>query len=118
MGVTQLKTTELGTTGLEITRVGFGAWAIGGGGWEFGWGPQHDEDERLRTVAARHGTTPGAVAVAWTLRDPAVDGAIVGARRADQVEPILVAAGLELSDEDLNEIENHTGNRNQEGHGR
>jgi aryl-alcohol dehydrogenase-like predicted oxidoreductase len=33
---TQLKTTSLGTTGLEITRVGLGAWAIGGGGWEFG----------------------------------------------------------------------------------
>ena len=31
----QLKTAELGETGLEITRVGFGAWAIG---WEFGWG--------------------------------------------------------------------------------
>jgi len=39
---TQLKTTQLGRTGLEITRVGFGAWAIGGGGWEFGWGPQDD----------------------------------------------------------------------------
>jgi aryl-alcohol dehydrogenase-like predicted oxidoreductase len=34
---TLLKTTVLGKTGLEITRVGFGAWAIGGGGWEFGW---------------------------------------------------------------------------------
>ena len=41
---TSLATTELGTTGLEITRVGFGAWAIGGGGWEFGWGPQQDDD--------------------------------------------------------------------------
>ena len=40
---TQLATTELGATGLRITRVGFGAWAIGGGGWEFGWGPQDDE---------------------------------------------------------------------------
>ena len=40
---TLLKTTELGSTGLEITRVGYGAWAIGGGGWEFGWGPQVDE---------------------------------------------------------------------------
>src|SRR6201997_1324024 len=38
-----LRTTGLGETGLEITRVGFGAWAIGGGGWEFGWGPQEDE---------------------------------------------------------------------------
>ena len=43
MQTTQLKTTQLGSTGLEITRVGFGAWAIGGGGWEFGWGPQEDD---------------------------------------------------------------------------
>jgi aryl-alcohol dehydrogenase-like predicted oxidoreductase len=43
MQITQLKTSELGHTGLEITRVGFGAWAIGGGGWEFGWGPQQDD---------------------------------------------------------------------------
>jgi aryl-alcohol dehydrogenase-like predicted oxidoreductase len=42
--MTQLATTELGGTGLEITRIGFGAWAIGGGGWEFGWGPQQDEE--------------------------------------------------------------------------
>ncbi|MGH7919511.1 MAG: aldo/keto reductase [Candidatus Dormibacteraceae bacterium] len=40
---TQLRTSQLGATGLEITRVGFGAWAIGGGGWEFGWGRQEDE---------------------------------------------------------------------------
>src|ERR1019366_9895030 len=44
MPQTQLKTTELGHTGLEITRIGFGAWAIGGGDWEFGWGPQDDEE--------------------------------------------------------------------------
>ena len=50
MGQTQLNTTELGNTGMEITRVGFGAWAIGGGGWEFGWGPQDDE----QSIAAIH----------------------------------------------------------------
>ena len=33
----------LGSSGVEITTVGFGAWAIGGGGWSFGWGPQDDE---------------------------------------------------------------------------
>jgi aryl-alcohol dehydrogenase-like predicted oxidoreductase len=44
METTQLETNELGSTGLEITRIGFGAWAIGGGGWEFGWGPQDDEE--------------------------------------------------------------------------
>jgi aryl-alcohol dehydrogenase-like predicted oxidoreductase len=50
MQQTQLATTELGSTGMEITRVGFGAWAIGGGGWEFGWGPQDDEE----SIAAIH----------------------------------------------------------------
>jgi aryl-alcohol dehydrogenase-like predicted oxidoreductase len=60
---------------------------------------------RLQTVADRHGVTPGAVAVAWTLRNPAVDGAITGFRRPSQVDPIVTAAGLELTDEDINEIE-------------
>jgi aryl-alcohol dehydrogenase-like predicted oxidoreductase len=57
--------------------------------------------ERLRTVAERHDTTPGAIAVAWTLTNPAVDGAIVGFRRPDQVEPLLAASTIELSDDDL-----------------
>lgn len=35
---------QLGTSGPEITVVGFGAWAIGGGDWSFGWGPQDDDD--------------------------------------------------------------------------
>jgi aryl-alcohol dehydrogenase-like predicted oxidoreductase len=60
--------------------------------------------QRLTAVAERYGTTPGAVAVAWALRNPAVDGAIVGFRRPDQVDPILPAANLELTDEDLVEI--------------
>lgn len=59
---------------------------------------------RLRTVADRYGVTPGAVAVAWTLRNPAVDGAITGFRRPDQVAPVLAAAGLELTDDDVREI--------------
>ena len=59
----------------------------------------------LRAIAGRHDTTPGAVAVAWTLRNPAVNGAIVGFRRPDQVDPILPAANLELTSEDLAEIE-------------
>jgi len=60
--------------------------------------------ERLKRVADRHGVSPGAVAVAWTLRHPAVDGAIVGFRRPDQVDPILAAAELELGDDDVAEI--------------
>jgi aryl-alcohol dehydrogenase-like predicted oxidoreductase len=60
--------------------------------------------ERLKAVADGHGVNPGAIAVAWTLRNPAVDGAIVGFRRADQVDPILPATELELSDEDVAEL--------------
>jgi aryl-alcohol dehydrogenase-like predicted oxidoreductase len=61
--------------------------------------------ERLRAVAERHETTPGAVAVAWTLHNPAVDGAIVGFRAPDQVDPLVGAADLQLDDRDLAEIE-------------
>ena len=39
-----LSTRPLGRSGLQITRVGFGSWAVGGGGWSFGWGPQDDGD--------------------------------------------------------------------------
>src|SRR5258708_27678600 len=49
MQKTQLRTAPMGRTGLEVTRVGFGAWALGGGG-ERGWGPQDDEE----SVAAIH----------------------------------------------------------------
>jgi aryl-alcohol dehydrogenase-like predicted oxidoreductase len=64
--------------------------------------------ERLKAVADRHDTTPGAVAVAWALRNPAVDGAIVGFRRPDQVDPILAAGNLHLTTEDISEIEGST----------
>jgi aryl-alcohol dehydrogenase-like predicted oxidoreductase len=60
--------------------------------------------ERVKRVAERHGVSPGAVAVAWTLRNPAVDGAIAGFRRPDQVDPIIPAGSLELSDEDVSEL--------------
>jgi aryl-alcohol dehydrogenase-like predicted oxidoreductase len=45
-----METRTLGTTDLQITRIGFGAWAIGGGGWKFGWGSQEDRD----SIAAIH----------------------------------------------------------------
>ena len=61
--------------------------------------------ERLRGVAERYDTVPGAVAVAWVLANSAVDSAIVGFRRPDQVDPIMPAAGLHLTAEDIAEIE-------------
>mgnify|MGYP000935956102 FL=1 len=41
---------KLGWTDLELTVIGFGSWALGGGGWESGWGPQDDEE----SIAAIH----------------------------------------------------------------
>ncbi len=61
--------------------------------------------KRLEAVAQRRGVAPGAVAVAWTLRNPAVDGAIVGFRRPDQLDPIVDAANLELGDDETALIE-------------
>jgi aryl-alcohol dehydrogenase-like predicted oxidoreductase len=61
--------------------------------------------ERLKAVAERHHTMPGAVAIAWTLRHPAVDAAIVGFRRPDQVDPVLPGAVIDLTAQDLAEIE-------------
>lgn len=40
----EMRTRPLGRTGMEITSVGYGAWAIGGGGWSFGWGEQRDDE--------------------------------------------------------------------------
>ena len=39
-----LKTKRLGNSDMELTRIGFGAWAIGGGDWAFAWGPQDDAE--------------------------------------------------------------------------
>ena len=60
--------------------------------------------ERLRAVGARHGHGPGEVAIAWVLRNPAITGAIVGARNAKQVE-IMRAANFRLTQEEIREIE-------------
>jgi len=61
--------------------------------------------EVLRRVGARHGASPGEVAVAWVLRNPAVTAAIVGFRRPQQVEEMVGAAELQLTDADAREIE-------------
>lgn len=51
-----METRKLGNTDLEFTRIGLGTWAIGGGDWKFGWGPQ-DEKESVQSVVAaiKHG---------------------------------------------------------------
>jgi aryl-alcohol dehydrogenase-like predicted oxidoreductase len=64
--------------------------------------------ERLREVGKRHGRPPGQVAVAWTLRNPVVTGAIVGARNAKQVEQNVGVATLRLTDQEIAEIEGNS----------
>jgi aryl-alcohol dehydrogenase-like predicted oxidoreductase len=61
--------------------------------------------ESLREIGKRHARSPGEVAIAWTLRNPAVTGAIVGARNARQAEGVMRAGELRLSDKEVNEIE-------------
>ncbi|QXI18142.1 aldo/keto reductase [Pseudomonas hamedanensis] len=60
--------------------------------------------EAFRRIGERHGLTPAAVAIAWVLRQPAVTGAIVGARRPAQVDGLLGAAEFRLSTDELAEI--------------
>jgi aryl-alcohol dehydrogenase-like predicted oxidoreductase len=61
--------------------------------------------DRLREIGARHGASPGEVAIAWTLRNPVVTGAIVGARSPEQVDGWIGAADLHLGEDELAEIE-------------
>lgn len=61
--------------------------------------------ERLRTVGARHGRSPGEVAIAWTLNNPAVTGAIAGARNAKQVDGVIGAMDFRLTPEEIAEVE-------------
>lgn len=61
--------------------------------------------ELLREIGETHNIEPGVVAIAWTLRHPAITAAIVGARRPDQVDGILPAATFRLSPREIDLIE-------------
>ena len=52
---TSLATRQLGNSDLKLTAIGFGAWAIGGGNWDFGWGPQDDRESVEAIVRALEG---------------------------------------------------------------
>ena len=69
-----LETAPLGTTGMDITRVGFGAWAVGGGGWKFGWG---DSDDVASVRAIQHAVEHG---VNWVDTAP-----VYGLGRSEEV---------------------------------
>src|SRR3981189_3438600 len=61
--------------------------------------------ERLRQAGQRLGRAPGEIAIAWVLRHPAITGVIVGARNAKQVEGVVGAADVTLTEQDIAEIE-------------
>ncbi len=61
--------------------------------------------ELLREIGTRHGRTPGEVAIAWTLRHPAVTAAIVGLRSDKQLEGVIGAADFRLTPEEIAEID-------------
>ncbi len=61
--------------------------------------------EVLREIGQAYDSSPGEIAIAWTLRHPAVTGAIVGGRNARQVEGIIGAATLQLDDQALSQID-------------
>jgi aryl-alcohol dehydrogenase-like predicted oxidoreductase len=63
--------------------------------------------EVLRGIGDRHGHTPGEVAIAWTLRDPVVTGAIVGMRSAAQAKEIARSSEFRLSKDEVLEIESY-----------
>ncbi len=61
--------------------------------------------DELQALGDRRGYAPGAVAVAWTLHHPAVTGAIVGARKLEQVDDVVAAADLHLTASELMQID-------------
>jgi aryl-alcohol dehydrogenase-like predicted oxidoreductase len=61
--------------------------------------------EKLEEIGARHGKSPGEVAVAWVLRHAAVTGAIVGARKPGQLKELIGAADYRLTPQEVNEIQ-------------
>ena len=61
--------------------------------------------DRLRAIADAHGRTPGEVAIAWTLRHPAITATIVGARNPQQIDELIGAATLKLSAQEIEELE-------------
>ncbi|KAM3101301.1 aldo/keto reductase [Phormidesmis sp. 146-12] len=59
----------------------------------------------LKEIGQQSGHSAGEVAIAWTLKHPAVTAAIVGGRNAQQVEGVIGAANYQLSEQALNAIE-------------
>ena len=100
--MTPLPTRQLGTSGLEITRVGFGSWAVGGGGWSFGWGPQDDERsvEAIARAAGLGINWVDTAAIYGLGHGEEVVGRAVRALPAGSRPLVFTKCGLDWDDED------------------
>jgi len=65
----------------------------------------------LAEIGKQHGVEPGVVAIAWTLRHPAVTGAIVGARRPSQVDGIFPSVAFRLSPQEIEQLNGMVSNK-------
>jgi aryl-alcohol dehydrogenase-like predicted oxidoreductase len=85
----QVEKQRLGKSDLMITRVGLGTWAIGGGGYEYGWGPQEDRE----STAAIHRALD--LGINWIDTAPAYglghSEEVVGAAVADRRDEVIIA---------------------------
>jgi aryl-alcohol dehydrogenase-like predicted oxidoreductase len=61
--------------------------------------------ERLRAIGDKHGRRPGEVAIAWTLRHPAITATIVGARKPRQLDELIGAATFRLSAQEIEQLD-------------
>ena len=99
---TPLPTRRLGSSGPEITTVGFGAWAAGGGGWAFSWGPQDDD---ASVAAIQHAVHRGvnwidtAAVYGYGHSEEVVGAAIAGIPAAER-PLVFTKCGLRWNDQD------------------
>ncbi|MBA2592007.1 MAG: aldo/keto reductase [Pseudomonadota bacterium] len=105
---------RLGRSDLYLTPLGLGTWAIGGP-WAYGWGPQDAANlafaEGLRRIAEGERCSLAGLAIAWVLRRPEINSAIVGARSPAQIAETVKYVDQALSVEVLGEIERLLGER-------
>lgn len=99
---TNLPTRPLGTSGLDITTVGFGAWAAGGGAWAFGWGPQDDEEslDAMHRAVALGVNWIDTAAVYGLGHSEELVGRLLGALPADERPLVFTKAGLVWNERD------------------
>lgn len=102
MPSTDLPTARLGRTDMYITRVGFGAWAIGGAGWRYGWGGQDDADSAAAVrYAVEHGVNWIDTAAVYGLgHSEEVVGAAIAQYREEERPYVFTKCGLVVDESD------------------